>query len=115
MTTRKTLNQDSIKIGQNLRVLRKMSGYSQGALADLLGVSHQQIQKYETGINRLPLQTMPLLCDVLGVKTEDFLQGIKPRAAKSLAAAGRVHRSIVRMEDRAMRQKIVQIVDILVA
>lgn len=115
MATRKTLNHDSTKIGENLRVLRKMAGYSQGALADLLGVSHQQIQKYETGVNRLPLQTMPLLCDVLGAPMEDFLRGVRPKSARRLAAAERVHHAVLRMEDRDMRRKIVQIVDILVA
>lgn len=37
------------KIGENLRLLRQVVGLSQRDLADILGVSYQQVQKYEAG------------------------------------------------------------------
>lgn len=42
-----------IKVGQRIRLRRRMSGLSQGALASSIGVSFQQIQKYELGANRV--------------------------------------------------------------
>lgn len=118
MATRKTLNQDSHKIGRNLRILREEARYSQSELADLLGITHQQIQKYESGTNRLPLQAVPVLCDLLGVPMEAFLDGVGPRKRRRITFPMDVHhisQSMQHMTNKAMRQKIVQIVDILVA
>ena len=40
-------------IGQNLRTLRKQAGMSQAALGQTVGITFQQIQKYESGQNRI--------------------------------------------------------------
>lgn len=40
-------------IGENIRYYRMLSGFSQKKLADCLGVTFQQIQKYENGKNRI--------------------------------------------------------------
>jgi transcriptional regulator with XRE-family HTH domain len=42
-----------IAVGARIRVLRKVRGLSQQALADAAGVTFQQIQKYERGANRV--------------------------------------------------------------
>uniref|UniRef100_A0AB74UNH7 Xre family transcriptional regulator n=1 Tax=Caulobacter phage BL57 TaxID=3348355 RepID=A0AB74UNH7_9VIRU len=40
-------------VGQRLRNARKAAGHSQGDLAEALGITFQQIQKYERGANRI--------------------------------------------------------------
>ena len=40
-------------MGELIRQLRKSAGMSQMKLADRIGVSYQQVQKYEKGVNRL--------------------------------------------------------------
>ena len=42
-----------VAVGHRIRVRRKWLGISQSTLADHLGVSFQQVQKYENGINRI--------------------------------------------------------------
>jgi len=42
-----------IHVGKKIRELRNLAGVSQSALAEALNVSFQQIQKYETGANRV--------------------------------------------------------------
>src|ERR1044072_9269143 len=42
-----------VAVGHRIRVRRKWLGVSQSALADHLGVSFQQVQKYERGANRV--------------------------------------------------------------
>ena len=42
-----------VAVGARIRLLRKMRGQSQQALADAAGVTFQQIQKYERGANRV--------------------------------------------------------------
>ena len=47
-----------IAIGARMRLRRKSMGISQGALADQIGVSFQQVQKYERGANRVSGSTL---------------------------------------------------------
>lgn len=52
---RKTVQSDSLErcIGTRMRLLRELSGQTQSELADKLGVSFQQVQKYEKGKTRI--------------------------------------------------------------
>jgi transcriptional regulator with XRE-family HTH domain len=49
------------QIGKNLKNLREIQGCSQRQIADILGVTFQQVQKYEKGANRLPLDKLHAL------------------------------------------------------
>lgn len=42
-----------VEVGHRLRVRRRSSGVTQAGLADALGLSFQQVQKYERGLNRI--------------------------------------------------------------
>lgn len=57
-------------LGRGLRELRVEKGLSQKALAEELGVSFQQIQKYEKGENRIPVIQLALACYALGYPIE---------------------------------------------
>lgn len=54
-------------IGQNLRTLRKLKGVSMQTLASGLGITYQQLQKYETGQNRLRIDTILEIADLLAI------------------------------------------------
>ncbi|WP_309643953.1 helix-turn-helix domain-containing protein [Phenylobacterium sp.] len=54
-----------IAIGARMRLRRKSLGISQGALADRIGVSFQQVQKYERGANRVSGSTLVAVAGVL--------------------------------------------------
>ena len=51
------------KIGSNLKRLRKQSKLTQSNVADVIGVSYQQIQKFEKGINRIFAHQILDICD----------------------------------------------------
>ena len=55
------VSEESKVIGKNLRHLRKNSHLSQMDMARLLNVTFQQIQKYEQGQNRLPIEKLHFL------------------------------------------------------
>tara|TARA_B100000686_G_scaffold163103_1_gene170667 strand:+ start:1635 stop:1862 length:228 start_codon:yes stop_codon:yes gene_type:complete len=59
-------------IGEKLRKRRKMLGYSQTTLAQGLGLSFQQIQKYERGINRISASRLFKIAEFLGVPVDYF-------------------------------------------
>jgi transcriptional regulator with XRE-family HTH domain len=62
-------------VGRNIRVFRLAKGLSQTELADALGVTFQQVQKYEKGINRVGSGRLLKISAILGVKITDFFQG----------------------------------------
>jgi transcriptional regulator with XRE-family HTH domain len=65
------------QIGLRLRLLRVDRGLSQQALGDKLGVTFQQIQKYENGSNAIACTRVPRLCEVLHIKPNNLFEGFK--------------------------------------
>lgn len=63
-------------VGQIVRQRRKALGMSQAALAEALGVSFQQIQKYERGANRVSAPAMWRLAAALHCQPGDFFAGL---------------------------------------
>jgi transcriptional regulator with XRE-family HTH domain len=60
-------NSADIQIGQSLRANRLIVGMSQSDLARKLGVSFQQIQKYEKGMNRVGAGRLPQIAKIFGI------------------------------------------------
>lgn len=60
-------------IGARLRQARKQKDMSQQALGEALGVSFQQIQKYERGSNRISCSTLVVICRALDLPPSFFL------------------------------------------
>jgi len=67
---------EDIVIGKNLRMLRLMRGMSQEKVADLTGVTFQQIQKYENGSNRIAASTLYKFSNILDVDFAQFYSGL---------------------------------------
>lgn len=63
----------AIHIGQRIRARRKMLGISQEKLGDALGLTFQQVQKYEKGTNRVSAPTLIKLAGVLEAPIIYFL------------------------------------------
>jgi transcriptional regulator with XRE-family HTH domain len=61
-------------IGARMRARRRQLGLSQSELAEQLGVSFQQVQKYERGANRVAASTLVTAAEALGV-TVSWLVG----------------------------------------
>src|SRR6202035_3370709 len=62
-------------IGQKIRARRNLLGLSQTELADAAGITFQQIQKYERGINRVGSSRLQQFSDALGVSPSYFFEG----------------------------------------
>jgi transcriptional regulator with XRE-family HTH domain len=71
-----------IHVGERLRMARSAKKLSQSELGAQLGVSFQQIQKYEKGVNRVTLPRAGQIAKALGVPLEYFFQGL-PQAGQS--------------------------------
>ena len=64
-------------VGQKIRLRRVMQGYNRKDLAQKLGVSYQQIQKYEAGDNRIGASSLWQIARELGVTPGYLLQNIE--------------------------------------
>ena len=62
-------------VGSRVRMRRLMLGMSQGALADQLGLTFQQVQKYEKGTNRISAGRLQAMCHILQVPVPFFFDG----------------------------------------
>jgi transcriptional regulator with XRE-family HTH domain len=62
----KAITADEILIGNRIKQARIEAGFSQSALGKELGVSFQQIQKYERGKNRVSLSRAEKISEILG-------------------------------------------------
>jgi transcriptional regulator with XRE-family HTH domain len=102
-------------IGQRVRERRIILGLSQTVLAEGLGISFQQLQKYETGFNRIGAGRLYGCAELLGVRPEYFFEGLEgsdsgtpdeTRSDEALKLA-RAHYSI---DDPAQRQYVRKLV-----
>jgi transcriptional regulator with XRE-family HTH domain len=64
-------------VGARLRERRVVLGLSQQQLAALLGVTFQQVFRYETGLNRLSAGRLPAIARALGVEVAYFFAGLE--------------------------------------
>ncbi|TVS00820.1 MAG: XRE family transcriptional regulator [Rhodobacteraceae bacterium] len=65
-----------IRVGNRIRQRRSEIGMTQQQLAQAVGVKFQQIQKYETGSNRVSASRLWEIASVLDVKISFFFEGI---------------------------------------
>jgi transcriptional regulator with XRE-family HTH domain len=74
-------------VGKRIRHRRWMVGMTQQQLADKVGIKFQQIQKYETGMNRVSASRLWDISEALGVPVAFFYEGLQTAAAPADEAA----------------------------
>ena len=63
-------------LGQRIRAWRERMGFSRARLAGAIGLTHQQIQKYESGKNRVSASKLYEIADALGVDVGHFYDAL---------------------------------------
>lgn len=77
-----------VHVGQRVRQRRWMLGVTQQQLAERVGIKFQQIQKYETGTNRVSASRLWDIAAVLEVPVSFFFEGLEGQTADSADARG---------------------------
>lgn len=67
-----------VHVGKRLRLRRNIAGLSQEAVAKAVGITFQQIQKYERGVNRMSASRLFEFAQVLSVPITYFFEGLDP-------------------------------------
>ncbi len=124
----KARNPIDLYVGGRVRMRRMLVGLSQEKLGDALGVTFQQIQKYEKGANRIGASRLHQIAQVLGVPVSFFYDGAAPagetapgfaeapaldHVADFLATSEGLHlnKAFVRIQDAGVRRKLVALVE----
>ncbi|MHB8268604.1 helix-turn-helix domain-containing protein [Bradyrhizobium sp.] len=63
---------DSVELGQKIRAVRVARDMSQATLADGLGLTFQQVQKYERGVSRVSASRLQKIADILDTPISFF-------------------------------------------
>jgi transcriptional regulator with XRE-family HTH domain len=63
-------------IGQQLKMLRISKKISQKHLAGLMGITYQQVQKYENGLNRISVSRLWQYCRIFNISPDFLFEGI---------------------------------------
>lgn len=114
-------NPVDIYVGKRMRQRREMQGLPQKELARKLGISFQQVQKYESGANRISASKLWQLCDVLDVEPGYFFDGLEssrrratgeayeadPRSARQVLD---LNQSFQKISSPRVRRQVVQLV-----
>jgi transcriptional regulator with XRE-family HTH domain len=114
-----------VEVGHRIRIERLSRGLSQTALANQLGVTFQQVQKYEKGVNRVGAGRLTKIAEVLGVPVGTFFSGketldsdptkeagnASPLQLLTVSGAFRLLRAYAEIEDANLRRSIVDLVE----
>ncbi|MFA5898779.1 MAG: helix-turn-helix transcriptional regulator [Hyphomicrobium sp.] len=120
-------NPIDVHVGGRVRLRRMLLGMSQEKLGEHLGLTFQQVQKYEKGINRIGASRLFDLAQVLGVPVQFFYEelavggaraaGFADRPAESYAAEFlgsreglELNKAFARISDSRVRRSIVDLV-----
>jgi transcriptional regulator with XRE-family HTH domain len=109
-------------VGEKIRARRIMHGLTQTVLADKLGITFQQIQKYEKGSNRVSAGRLKQIAEILEVPVSFFFEGASGNddATKNIneafnfletAASVRLVRAFAEIENQNIRSSIVTLVE----
>jgi transcriptional regulator with XRE-family HTH domain len=130
---KKKPNPIDIHVGSRVRLRRNMLGMSQEKLGESLGITFQQIQKYEKGTNRVGASRLQAISTILSVPVSFFFEdapGHETGGNRGLAedssttyvvdflnsAEGlQLNRAFVKIADARVRRKVVDLVKALAA
>lgn len=127
-----TPNPIDVRVGARLRLRRKMLGLSQERLGEMIGVTFQQVQKYELGANRIGASRLHKLSQVLDVPVPFFFDDTDPVRAPAMGVTEAADealeadplgkpetielvRAYFAIEDAAVRRRLLDLAKALVA
>jgi transcriptional regulator with XRE-family HTH domain len=122
MKTAKSPDSTDVAVGQRIRSQRLMLGLSQTELGNKLGITFQQIQKYEKGTNRVSVGRLQQIAQLFKMPVSFFFEGASGKSPSAdhineslefldTAASVRLVRSFAEIDDAEVRRDIVAFVE----
>lgn len=95
-----------VHVGSRLRLARMATGLTQGKIGEALGISTQQVQKYEKGVNRLGASKLFRLAHLLDVSVGFFFRDMPAAVMGSQAGATRRQQNPAELPEGALDGRI---------
>jgi len=131
MANTKHPNPIDVHVGSRVRLRRTLLGISQEKLGDSLGITFQQIQKYEKGTNRISASRLQHIARVLSVPISSFFEDAPGAPAKTAGMAGlrsanhivdflsssegiQLNKAFVRIKNARLRRRVIDLVRTIV-
>jgi transcriptional regulator with XRE-family HTH domain len=129
MMAKKAPNPTDKHVGSRVRMRRMMLGMSQEKLGDALGLTFQQVQKYEKGTNRIGASRLQQISHILQVPVSFFFEGAPSAHMGSRGDTGdapspayvsdflatsdglALTKAFMRIDDSKLRRRIVDLVE----
>ncbi|MBO0661362.1 helix-turn-helix domain-containing protein [Jiella sp. MQZ9-1] len=125
--SRKKPNPIDTHVGSRVRLRRTMLGMSQEKLGEALGITFQQVQKYEKGSNRIGASRLQNISDVLNVSVSYFFEDAPGTAASAAPGLNeqspdyvvdflsttegiQLNQAFVRIADPKVRKRVIDLV-----
>ena len=99
-------NPVDIHVGSRVRLRRTLLGMSQEKLGNALGLTFQQVQKYERGTNRIGSSRLFLLSRILDVPVSFFFDDMSPEIASGRAGFAEAAQANFDQDDLAKRETL---------
>src|SRR3954447_10743061 len=108
-----------VMVGAKIRIFRIYRGASQADLAEEIGVTFQQIEKYEKGLNRVGASRLLRIASALGVSMGELFQSPGDTLADSISllrllaepGALRLLNAYARTSDPCVRRAVIQLTE----
>jgi transcriptional regulator with XRE-family HTH domain len=122
---KKQANPIDAQVGNRVRLRRMLIGMSQERLGELLGLTFQQVQKYEKGVNRIGAGRLFEVAKILGVPIDYFYEGASGQQAVHAAPDDRhppvmefvssgeglqLSLAFMRIKDQKVRKRVLDLV-----
>lgn len=99
------------EVGQSIRLHRKNAKMTLQGLADRLGIAYQQVQKYETGVNRVGAGRLMEIAEILNIPVANFFESPRGRVEEAAVAAGSVPDPETALQGRQLLVSFLRIKD----
>ncbi len=99
-----------VHVGNRLRERRSLLGMSQMQLGELLGLTFQQVQKYEKGFNRVASSRLFQLSQILDVRVSYFFDGLPPDVSEAAMSDAPIAESQPGDSDRLFKRETLKLV-----
>ena len=126
-TSPKRANSTDSFVGSRVRIRRKLLGMSQEKLGEQLGITFQQVQKYEKGVNRIGASRLQTISQILEMPIGYFFPQ-EPAAAGCMGESAQsdyvsdfmmssegieLNRAFAQIKDPKLRRKVIDLVRII--
>lgn len=113
----KSTNDIDVGIGLKIETLRTALSITRKELAQKLGITHQQLQKYEKGLNRISASRLVDVANILGVSVihfyEDFMTNLAPDQIEKERACYEIMYNFINIKRPEQQEAVRKLVKIL--